>query len=100
MELVCLNENLAVSVNINILFCIAAEMGSDYVAITQDIIFNENTGLTQIVYIPIKNDECLENDETFNVKLSSTMNCVNITTGEVTITIDDDDSKLADLRIL
>ena len=98
MELVCLNEN-QLAVNMKIIFCISAEMGSDYVAIAQDIIFNENTSLTQVVYIPIKNDECLENNETFNVKLYSTMDCVNITTGEVTITIDDDDSKLADLIV-
>ena len=73
---------------------VAAEMSSDYVAITHDIIFNKDTGLTQIVYIPIINDECLEYNETFSVTLSSNMTCVSIGTEKVTITIDDDDSKL------
>ena len=68
-------------------------MGSDYVAITRDIIFNEETDYTQIVYVPIKNDECLEYNETFSVTVSSNMSCVIIVTGEVNITIDDDDSE-------
>ena len=69
-------------------------MGSDYVPITRDIIFNEETDYTQIVYVPIKNDECLEYNETFSVTVSSNMSCVIIVTGEVSITIDDDDSEL------
>ena len=73
---------------------VAAETSSDYVAIAHDIIFNEDTGLTQIVYIPNINDECLEYNETFSVTLSSNMTCVSIGTEKVTITIDDDDSKL------
>ena len=73
---------------------VAAEMGSDYIAIAHDIIFNEDTGLTQIVYIPIINDECLEYNETFSVTLSSNMTCVSIVDENITITIDDDDSKL------
>ena len=72
---------------------VSAVMGDDYVAISRSIIFNEDTGNQQTVYIPIVNDECLENDEDFNVLLSSTMSCVVVTTGEVTITIDDDDSE-------
>ena len=73
-------------------------MGSDYVSIARDIIFNEDSGLTQTVYIPIVNDECLENNETFSVTLSSNMSCVEIMESEVNITIDDDDSKLIKIQ--
>ena len=69
-------------------------MGDDYVAISRSIIFNEDTGNQQTVYIPIVNDECLENDEYFSVTLSSVMDCVVITNDQVNITIDDDDSEL------
>ena len=81
------------------LFFTAATMGSDYVSIARDIIFNEDSGLTQTVYIPIINDECLENNETFSVTLSSNMSCVEILENEVNITIDDDDSKSKLLQV-
>ena len=72
---------------------VSAVMGDDYVGISRSIIFNEDTGNQQTVYIPIVNDECLENDEYFSVTLSSAMDCVVITNDQVNITIDDDDSE-------
>ena len=59
-----------------------------------DVIFNKYTPNVQTVSVPILNDICLEEDgEYFSVVATSFMECVNITNGEVTIMIDDDDGK-------
>ena len=44
------------------------------------------------VHIPILNDECLESEESFDVKLSTTMDCVSIGNNMTTVFIEDDDS--------
>ena len=59
-----------------------------------DVIFNKYTPSVQTVSVPILNDICLEEDgEYFSVVATSYMDCVNISYGEVTIMIDDDDGK-------
>ena len=48
------------------------------------------------VYIPILNDECLEEElEDFSVELSSEQDCVMFVNSTANITIYDDDSKLS-----
>ena len=50
----------------------------------------------QCVYIPILNDECLEEEhEGFSVELSSEQECVMFVNSTANITIYDDDSKLS-----
>ena len=49
----------------------------------------------QTVFITILNDECLENDEDFNVTLTTIMDCVQLIKEELTITIVNDDSKFS-----
>ena len=62
----------------------------------QELIFNEETSNTQIVFVPILNDVCLEEyGEYFSVVATSDMDCVEIVNGEVTIIIDDDDSEFS-----
>ena len=68
-------------------------MGDDYAAVARDVLFNDNTGSMQTVLIPILNDECLENDEDFNVTLTTSMDCVLLVEDRLTITIIDDDSE-------
>ena len=59
-----------------------------------DVIFNKYTPSVHTVSVPILNDICLEEDgEYFSVVATSYMDCVNISNGEVTIMIDDDDGK-------
>ena len=77
----------------HVIFLSTAEMGADYVSVSKDIIFNADTGNQRYILIPIINDECLEDDEEFTVVATSSMDCVNIIDGTVTITIDDDDCK-------
>ena len=48
----------------------------------------------QTVLIPILNDECLEDEEDFNVTLTTTMDCVMLDDDRLTIIIVDDDSEL------
>ena len=48
----------------------------------------------QCVYIPILNDECLEEDfEVFNITISSILECVTFSVDEISVNIRDDDSK-------
>ena len=62
----------------------------------QELIFNEETSNTQIVFVPILNDVGLEEyGEYFSVVATSDMDCVEIVNGEVTIIIDDDDSEFS-----
>ena len=66
----------------------------DFRPVDLDVIFNKYTPSVQTVYVPILNDICLEEDgENFSVVATSYMDCVNISNGEVTIMIDDDDGK-------
>ena len=72
-----------------------ATEGDDYIYIDQKIIFNKDMLGPQSIYIPIVNDECLEEKkEYFTVKLSTAMDCVDLVDDEVTIYIQDDDCKL------
>ena len=68
-------------------------MSADYTLVSRDILFNENTDTVQTVLIPILNDECLENEEDFNVTLTTEMDCVQLDDDMLTITIVDDDSE-------
>ena len=70
-----------------------AGTGDDYTAVACDVLFNDNTGSMQTVLVPILNDECLENDEDFNVTLTTTMDCIQLVDDRLAITIVDDDSK-------
>ena len=70
-----------------------AEVYTDYIPVSHNVLFNDNTGSMQTVLIPILNDECLENDEDFNVTLTTTMDCVQLVDDRLTITIVDDDSE-------
>ena len=73
----------------------AATEGDDYIYISQKIVFNKDMLGPQSIYIPIVNDECLEEkEEYFTVKLSTPMDCVNLVDDVVTIHIQDDDCKL------
>ena len=74
-------------------FLFLADMNADYTLVSRDILFNENTGTVQTVLIPILNDECLENEEDFNVTLTTEMDCVQLDDDRLTITIVDDDSE-------
>ena len=53
----------------------------------------------QTVFIPILNDECLENDEDFNVTLTTNLDCVQLGDDRLAITIVDDDSELVVLLV-
>lgn len=58
------------------------------------MIFDEGLDETQCVYIPILNDECLEEDEEyFNITLSSDQDCVFFSNDTFEATIVDDDCK-------
>ena len=58
------------------------------------LIFTRGASLVQCAYIPILNDECLEdNEETFNISLSTTFDCVYLPEDEIEVTIRDDDSE-------
>ena len=74
-------------------FLFLADMSADYTLVSRDILFNENTDTVQTVLIPILNDECLENEEDFNVTLTTEMDCVQLDDDMLTITIVDDDSE-------
>ena len=54
--------------------------------------WHEDSDLTQCVYIPIINDECVEDkEETFNVSLSTEEECVEFGVYDITVVILDDD---------
>ena len=55
-----------------------AVSGEDYTYLTHEIIFNENSEKYVYVYIPILNDECLEEDESFSVNITTSMDCVKL----------------------
>ena len=54
----------------------------------------------QTVFITILNDECLENDEDFNVTLITNLDCVQLGDDRLAITIVDDDSEFVVLLVL
>ena len=75
---------------------VSALENEDFRPVQIDLIFNEETSNIQIVSVPILNDRCLEEDgEDFSVLVRSEMDCVEITDGQVTVLIDDDDSELS-----
>lgn len=64
----------------------------DYVEVSHDIIFNQQTELVQPVYIPLRNDDdCVEGNTFFSVDLFALMDRVDLGIDSVTITILDDD---------
>ena len=98
MEQVC-NWLLVLTLYLHVSF-VSATGGIDYIPIAHDILFNENTGPVQTVFITVLNDECLENDEAFNVTLTTSLDCVQLADDRLTITIVDDDSEFVVLLIL
>ena len=72
----------------------SAQDGSDYRAITKEIIFDEISLNPRPVYVPILNDNTVEYDEDFLVTVSTTMNYVDIIDSSVLINILDDDCEL------
>lgn len=66
--------------------------GEDFVQIWQTLVFDSSTNTTQCLYIPIINDECVENEpEEFTAALYSDDDCVSFGTNSTTISILDDD---------
>ena len=66
--------------------------GEDFVQIWQTLIFDSSTNTTQCLYIPIINDECVENEpEEFTAALYTEDDCVSFGTNSTTISILDDD---------
>ena len=73
--------------------CIAVA-GLDYVPVTQELVFNNYTQSLYRLYIPIINDDdCVEEDEYFSVRITTDMDCVYLAPYDAHITIIDDDSK-------
>ena len=75
------------------MFYYVAIDGEDYKEIYKEIIFDFESDPYALVYIPLFNDECVENDEDFHVELFSSLDCVNVVNGSVHIAIEDDDCK-------
>ena len=73
--------------------------GEDYIALSHEIIFDENSVNPHRVYIPILNDICLEYDEYFSVRLTTNMDCVTIVNDLVIINITNDDGKPSQLNV-
>ena len=68
--------------------------GADYISVSKVITFAVGLGVENCVYIPILNDECLEEDmEGFNVSISSDMPFVTFDVDEITVYIRDDDGE-------
>ena len=66
--------------------------GEDFVQIWQTLIFDSSTNTTQCLYVPIINDECVENEpEEFTAALYTDDDCVSFGTNSTTIRILDDD---------
>ena len=81
-------------------FSSTAVAGDDYVAISKEIVVVEDfperksNGHRQIdVFVPIKNDECVEEDEYFFVHIVYVSDCVVVEEYYVLIHILDDDGK-------
>ena len=68
--------------------------GEDYIHLDTSLVFDEGLDTTQCVYIPILNDECLENErELFEIILSSDQDCVRFSEDSFEAYIIDDDCK-------
>lgn len=76
---------------LEMLFHTPAKEDDDYRGVSHKIVFNSDMLGPQRVYIPLLNDDCLENEELFSVTLTTEMDCVVLEDHEVTITIQDDD---------
>jgi len=69
-----------------------SSVGEDFVQIWQTLVFDNSTNATQCVYIPIINDDCVEDEpEEFTATLRSEDDCVSFGTNSTTISIFDDD---------
>ena len=68
----------------------------DFLYTDKQLTFAVNFGIEKCVHIPILNDLCLENSESFSVSISSDMSCVAIdpSANTVQVTITDDDGEL------
>ena len=79
--------------------CILDTADYDYVPLEIQLVFDEGLDLTQCAYIPILNDECLEDyEETFYVLLSSGQECVLFENTSYEATIIDDDCKFVKIN--
>ena len=47
-------------------------------SLSREIIFNEDSEKSLYIYIPIINDECLEEVESFYVNINTSMECVKL----------------------
>ena len=67
-------------------------VGEDFVQIWQTLVFDSSTNTTQCVYIPIINDDCVEDEpEEFTATLRSDDDCVSFGSNSTTVSIFDDD---------
>ena len=71
-----------------------AEAPEDYIRVVHQIIFNNYSVNPHRLYIPIVNDECVEQGrENFFVHISTSMDCVALRNEYVEVTIIDDDGR-------
>ena len=70
----------------------SSSVGEDFVQIWHTLVFDNSTSTTQCVYIPIINDDCVEDRlEEFTATLQSEDGCVSIGANSTTVRIVDDD---------
>ena len=67
--------------------------GADYEAVTTTLTFNAST-ITQVVTIPILDDQTVENNEFFGVTLTTFDTAVTLNLQTTSVTIRDNDGKL------
>ena len=65
--------------------------GYDFVKVYQELFLNGDSPNPYSIYIPIKNDECVEDDENFFVYIYADSDCVELDDYNSSITILDDD---------
>ena len=68
--------------------------GLDYQPTTQELQFSPNGNNLQFVYVTILLDTLIENPETINIQLSSTLQTLIIQPGSATIIIQDNDGMI------
>ena len=68
--------------------------GEDFIPLTTNLVFGEELDVEKCVYIPIVNNDCVEDaEEYFTVTISSDMDCVVFANSTVHAVIHDDDCK-------
>ena len=88
-----MSDVLALQPLVGNIFSLTATPDDDFVAIEKQVILINSSELPHRLYIPIKNDECVEYDETFSVHIDSESDGVVFGDKYQTITIEDDDGK-------